>query len=227
MSEEEIKGRSEADAAAEENAPEAEAGDAQEGQGAAHEEAADPTPEEQVADLKDRLLRAVAETENIRRRADKEKQDALKFGITRFARDILSVSDNLRRAIEAVPADAPEAQTEVVKNLLTGVEMTERELLSCFEKHGIRTISPKGEKFDPNLHQAMAEVPGTGQPNGTIIDVYQTGYVIEERLLRPAMVTVAKDVSAPDPAEGASGEETGGDTDGGSASPGATVNTTV
>lgn len=149
--------------------------------------------EEQLARMKDRLLRAMAEAENVRRRSERERTEAQKFGISRFARDLLSVADNLRRAIDAVPAEKREELDEIARNLITGVEMVERELLAAFERHGVTPLQPeKGSKFDPNLHQAMAEVPDADAPPGTVVDVFQTGYVIGERLLRPAMVTVAK-----------------------------------
>jgi molecular chaperone GrpE len=146
---------------------------------------------EEAAELKDQLLRTLAEMENLRRRAQREKEDAAKFGISGFARDMIPVADNLRRALEAV---APEslANDEALKNLVTGVEMTERQLLSAFEKHGLKRVDAMGEKFDSNLHQAMFEVPGTGQPSGTVVQVMQPGYVLNDRLLRAAMVGVAK-----------------------------------
>lgn len=172
-----------------------------------------PSPDEEIASLKDRLLRTMAELENTRRRAEREKADAAQFGISRFARDVLGIADNLRRALDAVTAEDRAAAGEAVENLLSGVELTERELLNVLDKNGIKTVDPKGEKFNAHLHQAMAEIPGTGQPNGTIVDVVQVGYTIGERLLRPAMVTVAKgDESQPKP-----------DQDG----PGSTVNTTA
>lgn len=172
-----------------------------------------PSPDEEIASLKDRLLRTMADLENTRRRAEREKADAAQFGISRFARDVLGIADNLRRALDAVTAEDRAAAGEAVENLLSGVELTERELLNVLDKNGIKTVDPKGEKFNAHLHQAMAEIPGTGQPNGTIVDVVQVGYTIGERLLRPAMVTVAKgDESQPKP-----------DQDG----PGSTVNTTA
>lgn len=152
----------------------------------------EPDLEAQIAELKDRLLRTMADAENTRRRAEKEKAETHKFAIARFARDLLSVADNLRRAIEAVPDDRRETLDEVTRNLIAGVEMVERELMSVFETHGIRQLAPEpGTKFDPNLHQAMAEVPASGQKPGTVADTYQTGYTIGDRLLRAAMVTVA------------------------------------
>jgi molecular chaperone GrpE len=164
-------------------------------------------PEAQLAattaelnDYKDRLLRALAETENVRRRAQREREDASKFAVTGFAKDLLNVADNLRRALTSV--DPGKVNDEVVRNLLAGVEATERELLAVFERNGIRRIDPKGEKFDHNFHQAIFEAEGTGQPAGTVSEVLQPGYVIHDRLLRPAMVGVAKgEARGPEAAE--------------------------
>lgn len=144
----------------------------------------------EIADLKDRLLRAVAETENLRRRADREKADAANYAMTAFARDLLSVGDNLRRALESIPADADLGDN--AKTLVEGIEMTERELANMLERHNIKKIDPLGEKFSHDLHQALFEVPDTGKENGTIVQVMQVGFVIKDRLLRPAMVGVAK-----------------------------------
>ena len=156
------------------------------------EEPEEPGVDLQAAldDTKDRLLRAMAETENLRRRAVREREDAGKYAISGFARDMLSVLDNLRRALDSLPTDA--RQNETLSGLVAGVEMTERELLSTFERHGISRLEPKGEKFDHNFHQAMFHVDGSDQPDGTIVEVVQAGYVIADRLLRPAMVGVAK-----------------------------------
>lgn len=146
----------------------------------------------EIADLKDRLLRAVAETENVRRRSEREKEDAQKYGVTRFARELTSVADNLRRALTSVPEHA-RAEHDGLKTLLEGVELTERSLLSAFEKAGITRIEPKpGDKADPHRHEVMFEIPGTGQPAGTIVQVVQTGYAIHDRLLCAAQVGVAK-----------------------------------
>ncbi len=177
-------------------------------------QAAPQSPEEQIADLRDKLLRAMAEAENTRRRAEKDKQEAAKFGMTKFARDLLSVADNMRRAIETIPAEERESVPEVARNLILGVEMIEKELLSTFEKYAIRKIDSAGVKFDPNRHQAVAEIPGTGQPDGSVVEVFQVGYVFEDRLLRPAMVTVAKggpdqDASRQEPTGGMTGEAGG------------------
>lgn len=152
----------------------------------------------EVADLKDKLLRSFAEAENLRRRAEREREDTAKYAVTKFARDLTNVADNLRRALDAVPAEARSA-SDVLSTLLDGVEMTERELLSAFEKASITRIAPQlGEKADPNKHEVLFEVPGTGQPGGSIIQVIQTGYQIHDRLLRAAKVGVAK-AEAPAP----------------------------
>lgn len=146
--------------------------------------------EEEIASLKDQILRAAAEMENLRRRTQKDVADARAFSISGFARDMLSVSDNLRRALDHV--DEADKEQPGLKTLIEGVEMTERELLNGLEKNGIKRIDPKGEKFDANFHQAMFEVPNTEIPNKTIMEVVQVGYVIGERVLRPAMVGVSK-----------------------------------
>ncbi|MGD8327309.1 MAG: nucleotide exchange factor GrpE [Sphingomonadales bacterium] len=148
------------------------------------------TVESEVADLKDRLLRAVAETENIRRRSEREKADASSYAVTGFARELLNVADNLRRALEAVTEE--QKADSAFSTVISGVEMTERELLAVFERHGIRKVIPEGEKFDHNLHQAMFEVPTNDTKPGTVCQVMQPGYVLKDRLLRPALVGVAK-----------------------------------
>lgn len=145
----------------------------------------------EAAELKDRLLRQAADTENLRKRLEREKDDAVKFASGKFAKDILSVADNLRRALENVPA-AEAAASEPVRNLLAGIEATERELLSVFERHGIQRIDPKGQRFDPNLHQAMFEVEDPSVAAGTVLQVVTAGYVQQGRLLRAAMVGVSK-----------------------------------
>ena len=152
--------------------------------------AAPPTPEEQIADLKDKLLRALAENENVRRRADRQQSEASQYAITSFARDVLSIGDNLHRALAAVPEGARD--NAEVETFVSGIEMTERELLNALERHGISKIMPVGEKFDHNLHQAVFEVEDADAPAGTVVQVVQPGYVIKDRLLRPAMVGVAK-----------------------------------
>jgi molecular chaperone GrpE len=143
-------------------------------------------------ELKDRALRLAAEMENLRRRTQRDVADARTYAVTNFARDMLSVSDNLRRALEAIPAEARQSGDAGFKALVEGVDMTERAMLSALERHGVKKIAPEGEKFDPNFHQAMFEVPNPDVPNNTVVQVVQTGYVIGERVLRPAMVGVAK-----------------------------------
>ena len=147
--------------------------------------------EAEVVKLKDQLLRALAETENTRRRADREHQDLIRYGVANLVRDILVVADNLRRALDSLPEDA-RAENEVVSSLATGVELTEKEFLSALERHNVRKVEPLGELFDHNEHQAMFEVENTGQPAGTIVELLQPGYMLHDRLLRPAMVGVAK-----------------------------------
>lgn len=148
-------------------------------------------PQADVNKLKDQLLRTMAELENYRKRAEREREDMAKFAITGFARDLLTVSDNLRRALESVPVDH-EKPEELLKNLLEGVEITEKELLTAFKKHGIEKIEPLGQLFDHHLHQAMFEVEDPDKPAGTIVHVLQPGYSLNGRLLRPAMVGVGK-----------------------------------
>jgi molecular chaperone GrpE len=149
-------------------------------------------------ELKDQRLRALAELENTRRRAEREKQDASQFAVTRFARDMLTVADNFSRALAACPQELRDAADPQVKGVIDGVEVTERQLLTTLEQHGVKMIDTADAKFDPNLHQAVAEVPGEGKPAGSIVHVIQTGYTINGRLLRPAMVTVArKEEAAP------------------------------
>jgi molecular chaperone GrpE len=143
-------------------------------------------------DLKDRLLRTLADIENMRRRTERDVADARAYGITNFARDMLTVADNIQRALEAVPAEARESADGLLKGLVEGIELTERELLRTLERHGVRKLDPEGQKFDPNLHQAMFEIPNPGVPTGTVVQVVQPGYVIGERVLRPAMVGVSK-----------------------------------
>jgi molecular chaperone GrpE len=150
-------------------------------------------------ELKDRLLRAMAEAENVRRRGEREKAEATLYAATNFARDLLSVADNLGRALEALPAEAREKADEAVKTLLEGVDLTHRELKNVFERYNIRQVKAKGEKFDPNVHQAMFEVPDPSVPAGTVVQVVQEGFTIGERVLRPALVGVAKGGPKPAP----------------------------
>jgi molecular chaperone GrpE len=151
----------------------------------------------ELAEYKDRLLRALAETENVRRRAQREREDASKYAVAGFAKDLLSAADNLRRALESLPES--KAKDERTRSLLAGVAATERELLGVFERHGIKRIDPKGESFDHNLHQAIFETESPEQPSGSVVEVLQPGYVLHDRLLRPAMVGVAK--GGPKPSE--------------------------
>lgn len=146
--------------------------------------------EAELAEVQDKLLRARAETENVRRRAQRERADAEKYGLAKFAGDLLSVADNLRRALDSLPE--AEAKDDRTRSLLAGVAATERELLGAFERHGLRRIDPMGERFDHNFHQAVFEVENAGRPAGTVVEVLQPGYVLQDRLLRAAMVGVAK-----------------------------------
>jgi molecular chaperone GrpE len=152
--------------------------------------------ERENADLKDRLLRALAEMENLRRRTEREIQDTRAFSITKFASDMIGTADNLRRAIESAPkaeeSEEGEAITKAVQPLLEGVSLTERDLLKALEKHGVKRREPVGERFDPHRDQAMFEIPDESVPNGTVMQVMQVGYMIGERILRPAMVGVSK-----------------------------------
>jgi molecular chaperone GrpE len=150
----------------------------------------------EVESLKDQRLRALAEAENIRRRAEKEKADASQYAVTKFARDMLGIADSFSRALAACPGALRDAADPQIRAVLDGVEATDRQLLATLERYGVKPVETDG-KFDPNLHQAIAEVPGNGKPPGAIVDVVQGGYMIGERLLRPAMVTVARREPAP------------------------------
>ncbi len=151
----------------------------------------EPTPEKQITDLKDQLLRAMAETENIRKRSRRDVEETSKYGISSFARDVLTIGDNLARALESVPVEARENNTEL-GTLLEGVELTQREFLTLIERHGIKRIDPIGERFDHNFHQAVFEIEDPDNDPGTVVQVIQSGYVISGRLLRAAMVGLAK-----------------------------------
>src|SRR6266403_5894855 len=146
----------------------------------------------EVAELRDKMLRTLAEMENLRKRTTREVADARVYGISGFARDILDIADNLQRALDAVPAEAKAAADPGLKALIEGVELTERSLHNALEKNGVRKFDPAGEKFDPNVHQAMYEIPDPSVPAGTIAQVIQSGYMIGARILRPALVGVAK-----------------------------------
>ena len=146
--------------------------------------------EKELAAMKDQALRGLAEAENTRRRAEREVADMSKYAVTGFARDLVSVIENLQRAVESIPAELKASQPAVA-NLALGVEMTMSELLKTFEKHGIKRIDPLGQKFDHNFHQAVAQIDAPDADAGTVVQVLQAGYVIHDRLLRPAMVGVA------------------------------------
>ena len=142
--------------------------------------------------LKDRTLRTLAEMENLRRRTEREVADARTYAVTNFARDMLTVADNVRRALESVPAEARASAEGALKGLIEGIELTERDLAKSLERHGVKPVEPEGQRFDPNRHQAMFEVPNPEVPAGTVVQVVQAGYVIGDRVLRPALVGVAK-----------------------------------
>ena len=159
----------------------------------------DMVPAEQVkaaleaaGDFKDKMLRALAEMENLRKRTEREVADARTYGVTSFARDVLQIADNMHRALDAIGEELRETADSKVKVLLEGIDLTERELQKVLEKHGVKMFTPLGEKFDPNFHQAMYEIPDPAATPGTVAQVIQAGYLIGERVLRPAMVAVAK-----------------------------------
>jgi molecular chaperone GrpE len=148
--------------------------------------------EREYGEMKDRLLRTLAEMENLRKRTEREIADSRLYSVTSFARDVLVVADNIRRALEAVTPELRNAVESGVKALVDGIELTERELLKALEKNGVRQFTPQGEKFDPNLHQAMFEIPDAAVPAGSVVQVVQPGYMIGDRVLRPALVGVSK-----------------------------------
>ncbi len=148
--------------------------------------------QKEAAEAKDRMLRTLAEMENLRKRTSREVADARTYGITGFARDVLEIADNLQRALDAVPAEARANADPGLKALIEGVELTERSLLNALEKNGVKKFDPSGQKFDPNFQQAMFEVPDPSVPSGTVVQVVQAGYMIGERVLRPALVGVSK-----------------------------------
>ncbi|MCG8594232.1 MAG: nucleotide exchange factor GrpE [Kiloniellales bacterium] len=198
--------------------------------------------EAEKAELKDQLLRSLAEVENVRRRAQREREDGARYAVKPLARDLLAVRDNLCRAIESVSAEAAEAEPQL-KALLEGVVMTEKSLSEAFARHHVEIIDPLGEKFDPNLHEAMFEVPDPDQPAGTVAQVIEVGYRLHDRLLRAARVGVFKaapaapDAGAEEPpaAEAAEGQDVGGEAlegeapggSEGSAKPGQRIDTAV
>lgn len=152
--------------------------------------------EAEIAKLRNDVLYAKAETENVRRRLEQQAEDRGKYAVAQIAKDVLSVADNLRRALDAVPPAAREGN-DIANTLTVGVEMTERDLLNTFERYGIKLIEAQGSRFDPNFHQAMMEMEDPSQPEGTVVLVMQQGYTIHDRLLRPALVGIAKGGSKP------------------------------
>jgi molecular chaperone GrpE len=176
--------------------PQTEAEAVASGDAAAEAAAAAPKPstslDRELADMKDRLLRTLADMENMRKRTEREVADARVYGISNFARDILGVADNMHRAMQALDDELRAKADEATKALLEGVELTERELMNVLEKNGVKRIEPLNQKFDPNRHQAMFEVEDASVPSGTVVQVMQAGYLIGERVLRPALVAVSK-----------------------------------
>lgn len=156
---------------------------------------AEPSLEEEVISLKDKLIRQVAETENLRKRSEREREDTARYAVTKFARDMLEILDNLDRALQACD-NQEDNLGSAGKTLLEGVTLTHKTLLSAFDRHHIKKITPKGEKFDHNAHQAMFEIESDEHDPGTIMEVVQPGYLLHDRLLRPAMVGVSKKKAA-------------------------------
>jgi molecular chaperone GrpE len=183
--------------------------DGQETQAGSSEQAQVAAPstalEREHAEMKDRLLRTLAEMENLRKRTEREIADSRLYSVTSFARDLLVVADNMRRALEAVTPELRNTAESGVKALIDGIELTERELLKALEKNGVRQFTPQGEKFDPNLHQAMFEIPDATVPAGSVVQVVQPGYMLGDRVLRPALVGVSK--GGPKAAPGAPGND--------------------
>ena len=165
---------------------------------AAAPEPAGPTAEQQLAEMRDKMLRTLAEAENVRKRAERERDEASKFAVTNLARDVVGVADNLRRTLDSAKNPSESDSTKLAA-LLAGVELTERALIAMLEKYIVKIVEPFGQKFDPNLHQAMFEVPDTGKDPGTVVQVIQRGFTIAGRLLRPARVGIAKAAPKPDP----------------------------
>jgi molecular chaperone GrpE len=161
----------------------------------------------ELADMKDRLLRTLADMENMRKRTDREIADVKVYAVSQFARDILGVADNMHRAMQALDDELRAKADDAMKALLDGVELTERELMNVLDKHGVKKLEPQGQKFDPNRHQAMFEVEDASVPNGTVVQVMQAGYTIGERVLRPALVAVSKGGPRVTPASAASAND--------------------
>lgn len=149
--------------------------------------------QQQLAAMKDQGLRALAEADNTRKRAIKDREDASKYAIANFARDLLDYTDNFKRAIESIPDELKTSGDDRIANMITGLEAMQRQLLQTFEKNGVKKLEPRDEAFNPHFHEVMFEVPGTGKPAGTIIQLVDAGYILHDRLLRPARVGVAKD----------------------------------
>jgi len=183
--------------------------------------------EDEVAELKDQLLRALAETENLRRRAQRERADVVKYAAVPMLRDLLAVADNLSRAVESVPAD-DNASDQRLETLLAGVRLTEKELSTVLERHHVVKLEPIGERLDPHRHEAMFEVPDESQPNGTVVQVVQPGYLLHDRLLRPARVGVSRGGPAKAPNDGQEAEaESAAEQPSESTEPGSRIDTSV
>ncbi|MGO3929106.1 nucleotide exchange factor GrpE [Rhodopseudomonas pseudopalustris] len=159
----------------------------------------------ELAETRDKMLRTLAEMENLRKRTTREVADARTYGVTSFARDVLEIADNLQRALDAVPAEARDNADAGLKALIEGVQLTERSLLSALEKNGVKKFDPTGQKFDPNFQQAMYEIPDETVPAGTVLQVVQAGFMIGERVLRPALVGVSKGGAKAAPASSGNG----------------------
>ena len=175
--------------------------------------------EAEVSNLKDQLLRALAESENLRQRTRREREDTIKYGAMGLVKDLVEVTDNLKRAIDSVPADAVEDDSQL-KNLLTGVQMTDKEILTVLERHNIKQVAALGEKLDPHSHEALFEVPDPNSPAGTVVQVMQPGYRLHDRLVRPARVGVAVGAAGP-------GAGPGADSDAAAPEPGDNLDTTA
>jgi molecular chaperone GrpE len=173
--------------------------DAEADEGRAEGQASDEggVRDQEMSELTDRFLRLAAELENTRRRAEREKADASRYAIANFARDLLGVADNFERALRSVDDEEAAPTGDAITGLIAGLRMTEKELLTVLERYGVRRISPAGEKFDPNLHQAVAQVPGGSIPAGHVVDVAQPGFTIGDRVLRAAIVTVSNGAATP------------------------------
>jgi len=173
-------------------------------------QATDPVAEarREAAEYKDKLLRTLAEMENLRRRTEREVADARAYSIRKFAGDVLAVADNMHRALSAIEPSMRDQADAKMKALIEGVELTERELLNTLEKNGVRKFSPEGEKFDPNVHQAMFEMPAADVPAGHVAQVMQAGYMIGDRVLRPALVGVSKGAPKQAPSDSAPSDNT-------------------